>query len=108
MTICINENKEKNGLEAALKGCLFINKVISMRVRQILKSTHIINTVPDLRKASAVANSVNGKIRNACPASILQMHKSCYCFFDKNAASKLDFTIEPIPTIQPIEDKDNV
>ncbi len=64
-------------------------KAISMGIKQILKSRHIINTVPDERKSEAVANAVNGPVSNLCPASILQTHNSCYNYFDKAAASKL-------------------
>jgi len=66
-------------------------QAVSMGIKQILKSTHIINTVPDLRKARAVAGTVTGEISNMCPASILQTHGSCYCYFDRDSASQLSF-----------------
>lgn len=62
---------------------------ISMGIKQIMKSENIICTVPDRRKAEAVAGSVNGEVSNLCPGSILQTHSSTYCFFDKEAASLL-------------------
>lgn len=62
-------------------------KAISMSVTQIMKSRHIINTVPDMRKAKAVANALTGNVTNLCPASILQLHKNCYWFLDKDSAS---------------------
>jgi len=64
---------------------------ISMSVRQIMKSTYIINTVPDVRKAEAVSCSVNGQVSNLCPASILQKHEHCYSYFDRESASLLRF-----------------
>ncbi len=66
-------------------------KAVSMGIKQIMKSSHIICTVPDKRKAEAVAGTVNGNITNLCPASILQNHKSCHFYFDKESASLLDF-----------------
>ncbi|MGL1890519.1 MAG: glucosamine-6-phosphate deaminase [Spirochaetaceae bacterium] len=60
---------------------------ISMSIKQIIKSKNIICTVPDLRKAEAVAGSVNGEVSNLCPGSILQTHGSTYCFFDNKSAS---------------------
>ena len=62
-----------------------------MSVRQIMKSTYIINTVPDARKAKAVSCSINGKVSNTCPASILQTHTYCYSYFDRDSASLLRF-----------------
>lgn len=62
---------------------------ISMSPRQILKSATIICTVPDERKAVAVAGSVEGQVTNQVPASILQSHENTHLFLDKAAASKL-------------------
>jgi len=66
-------------------------QAISMSIRQIMKSTHIINTVPDTRKARAVTGAVLGDVSNLCPASILQKHKSCFTYLDRNSASLLSF-----------------
>lgn len=63
-------------------------QAISMSVRQILKSKNIICSVPDERKAQAVRNTVEQKVSNLFPASILQTHKQCALFLDK-ASSKL-------------------
>ncbi len=64
-------------------------QAISMGVRQIMKSKHIINTIPDSRKAVAVQGSLTGPVTNMCPASILQTHPSCYWFLDVGSASLL-------------------
>ena len=64
-------------------------KAISMSIRQILKSKHLIVSVPDARKAEAVANAVTGPLTNMCPASILRNHNSCFLYLDKASASKL-------------------
>lgn len=65
-------------------------QAISMSVRQILKSQLIICTVPDQRKADAVARSVQGEVTPEVPASILQQHPATHLFVDHAAASMLD------------------
>lgn len=62
---------------------------ISMSVKQILKSQHIVCTVPDERKSTAVAATVKGSVTNAVPASILQTHEQATLFIDEPAASKI-------------------
>ena len=64
-------------------------QAISMSVRQIMKSTYIICSVPDKRKAVAVKNSLENEVSNAFPASILQLHPHCAFFLDKESASSL-------------------
>lgn len=63
----------------------------SMSVRQILKSRHIICTVPDERKAEAVRNCLgpDADVGPDRPASILQTHADCDVFLDAAAASRL-------------------
>jgi len=62
---------------------------ISMTVSEILRSRHLICTVPDERKAAAVKDTVEGLVTNTVPASILQTHSSTDLFLDKAAASQL-------------------
>ncbi len=62
---------------------------ISMSIRQIMKSKHIICSVPDDRKAVAVNKTVNSIVSPAVPASVLQKHLSMWLFLDKNSASGL-------------------
>jgi len=64
-------------------------KAISMSVRQIIKSGHIICSVPDKRKAIAVKNCLEHQVSNLYPASILQEHKNSTVYLDKDAASLL-------------------
>jgi glucosamine-6-phosphate deaminase len=64
-------------------------QAISMSIRQIMKSKTIICSVPDLRKAQAVKNSLEGPITNLCPASILQEHSDCEIWLDQDSASML-------------------
>jgi glucosamine-6-phosphate deaminase len=63
------------------------SRAISMSIRQIMKSTSIICTVPDERKAEAVRNATLGPVTPAVPASILRNHPDCQLFLDTAAAS---------------------
>lgn len=62
---------------------------ISMSVKQIMKSKNVICSVPGSRKAIAVKNSVEHSVSNLFPASILQLHKNCKLYLDKDAAALL-------------------
>ena len=64
-------------------------QAISMSVKQIMRSTHIVCSVPDKRKANAVKDTVEQQVSNLNPASILQNHPSCYLFLDTSSASSL-------------------
>ncbi len=64
-------------------------KAISMSVKQIMKSKHIICSVPDERKATAVKNTVEQSVSNLYPASILQRHPGCTLYLDKASAAEL-------------------
>lgn len=64
-------------------------QAISMSIKQIMKSEHIICSVPDKRKAEAVKNTVKSKVSPMVPASVIQLHKSTWLYIDKNSSSKL-------------------
>ncbi|MDH3709918.1 MAG: glucosamine-6-phosphate deaminase [Cyclobacteriaceae bacterium] len=67
-------------------------RAISMSIKQILTSTHIICTVPDQRKAMAVAKSVEGEVTPMVPASALQTHPQVHMCLDRDSASQLSQT----------------
>jgi glucosamine-6-phosphate deaminase len=64
-------------------------RAISMSVNQVLKSDHIVCSVPDKRKANAVRATVEGPITPQVPASILQRHDKTTMFLDEAAAELL-------------------
>lgn len=64
-------------------------QAISMSIHQIMKSKSIICSVPDLRKAQAIKDCLQGNISNLHPASILQSHSNCGIFLDEPASSLL-------------------
>ena len=64
-------------------------QAISMSIRQIMKSAHIICSVPDERKAEAVKNSLEQPVSHHFPASILQQHDSCTVYLDQDSGKLL-------------------
>ncbi len=64
-------------------------QAVSMSIRQIMKSKHIVCTVPDERKAKAVQGAAEGPITPEVPASILQKHDQMGLYLDPPAASLL-------------------
>ncbi len=64
-------------------------QAISMSIKQILKATHIICSVPDSRKAIAVKNTLEQSVSNKYPASILQVHGDCRLYPDRDSAALL-------------------
>ncbi len=64
-------------------------QAISMTIHAILQSRKIICSVPDGRKAAAVASSVDGPITPLVPASILQKHMDVTLVLDDSSAAKL-------------------
>lgn len=62
-------------------------QAISMSVQQILKSAHIICSVPDRRKAMAVRNCLKEEISPVHPASILRQHTRCSLYLDRESAA---------------------
>ena len=64
-------------------------QAISMSCRQIMKSRHIIVSVPDQRKAKAVKGAVEGPITPNLPSSILQRHEQTTVYLDRESASML-------------------
>lgn len=64
-------------------------RAISMSIRQIMASRHLVLSVPDARKAQAVHDAVEGPVSNLHPASITQKHGTCSLHLDPEAASLL-------------------
>ena len=64
-------------------------QAISISVKQIMLSKHIVCSVPGARKAKAVKDCLEQEVSNLYPASILQNHADCYLFLDEPSASLL-------------------
>ncbi|MDQ2863163.1 MAG: glucosamine-6-phosphate deaminase [Bacteroidota bacterium] len=64
-------------------------QAISMSVQQMLKSKNIICSVPGMRKASAIKNTLEKEVSNLYPSTILQAHNNCILYIDEDAAATL-------------------
>jgi len=64
-------------------------QAISMSIRQVMAAESIVCTVPDARKRQAVTAAVKGPVTPEVPASILQRHKECWLFLDRESAGGL-------------------
>lgn len=73
---------------------------VSMSVKQMMKATSIIASVPDKRKAPAVFNTLNQDIDPRYPSSILRTHPDCELYIDTESASLL--TGIPIVTMNTV------
>ena len=69
-------------------------QAISMSIRAIMAAENIVCTVPDRRKARAVADCLaeGAAVSNLHPASILKSHPRCWVFLDTESASLLGKT----------------
>ncbi|WP_258525672.1 glucosamine-6-phosphate deaminase [Paenibacillus sp. YN15] len=61
-------------------------QAISMTVKQILRSRHIVSVVPHAAKAQAIADTVKQEVDCQYPATILKTHASWQLFLDKESA----------------------
>ena len=64
-------------------------RAISLTIPAIMNASVISCVVPDLRKAEAVKNSIEGPVAEATPASVLRRHPDATLFLDSNSASLL-------------------
>jgi glucosamine-6-phosphate deaminase len=65
-------------------------KAVSMSIRQIMRTPHIICTVPGAIKAEAVRDCLEKEISPAYPASILRNHPSCTIYLDEESSALLE------------------
>ena len=64
-------------------------KAITMCVRRIMASKHIVSAVPFRVKAEAVRNTITEKVSPYIPATILKTHSDWSLFLDRDSASLL-------------------
>lgn len=67
---------------------------VSMSIRQILQSKHIICSVPGARKAMAVKNTLEKEISELYPSAILREHKNCTLYLDQDSAGSLNAALK--------------
>ncbi|ARK32426.1 glucosamine-6-phosphate deaminase [Halalkalibacter krulwichiae] len=63
------------------------NEAITMTIHQILQSKHIISCVPYAVKAEAIKNTLEHKVDNTIPATILKEHRNWTLYLDEESAS---------------------
>lgn len=61
-------------------------RAITMSVRQIMKSKHIICSVPGKRKAKAVRDSIENEVSELYPSSVLREHERCSLYLDEESS----------------------
>lgn len=64
-------------------------KAITLTIPALLSANIVFAVVPELRKATAVENSLFGPITPDCPASILRTQQNTRLFLDNNSASNI-------------------
>jgi glucosamine-6-phosphate deaminase len=64
-------------------------QALSMSIRQIMKASSIVCSVPDARKARAVGAAVEGPVTQKVPASILQRHPAAAIYLDQESSREL-------------------
>jgi glucosamine-6-phosphate deaminase len=64
-------------------------RAISMSIREIMRSSALILSVPDRRKAEAVRATVQEDISPRVPASVVRNHDECLLLLDGESASLL-------------------
>lgn len=62
---------------------------ITLTIPALLSARHVLCLVPELRKASAVSQALQGPIDPSCPASILRTCPQAQLLLDRDSASQL-------------------
>jgi len=62
---------------------------LTLTIPALLSGKSLFCTVPSVRKAQAVRDTLIGQVTEQCPASILRLHNSVRLFLDKESASLL-------------------
>jgi glucosamine-6-phosphate deaminase len=62
---------------------------VSITCSGLFRADAWVCNVPDLRKAEAVKNALEGPVSEACPASIVRQHSQAYVFLDPASSSLL-------------------
>jgi glucosamine-6-phosphate deaminase len=64
-------------------------QALTMTCTGLFRAETWVCSVPDLRKAEAVKNALEGPISERCPASLVQRHSNSFVFLDLQSASQL-------------------
>jgi glucosamine-6-phosphate deaminase len=64
-------------------------RAISISIRQLMRAEEMICVVPELRKARAVADCLEGAVSVDAPGSVLQTHGNAWIYLDRESGSLL-------------------
>ena len=64
-------------------------EAVTFTCPQLMAAENLVCSVPDLRKANAVRDSLEGPLTTACPGSLLRIHPRATLYLDAESASKL-------------------
>ena len=64
-------------------------EALTLTCPTLLRATHVIACVPELRKAQAVRDALEGPLTTKCPASLVLTHPSATIYLDRDSASLL-------------------
>ena len=64
-------------------------RALSITCTGLFRAAAWVCSVPDLRKAEAVKNALEGPVAESCPASLVQRHPNSHVFLDPESASLL-------------------
>jgi glucosamine-6-phosphate deaminase len=62
---------------------------ITMTCPALMRAEHLVCSVPDARKAKAVAAAIRGPLSEACPASLLRTHSDARVYLDRESGALL-------------------
>ena len=60
-----------------------------MGPKYIMKARQVILVATGIKKAEAIKDTIEGKVSEQCPASVLQNHNNVVVYLDKDAAKHL-------------------
>lgn len=64
-------------------------EALTLTCPALLRAYTLVCSVPDVRKALAVKDAIEGDISTTCPASILRRHPRAFLYLDAESASRL-------------------
>jgi glucosamine-6-phosphate deaminase len=64
-------------------------KAVTFTCPAVVSARALVCSVPDLRKAEAVRNAIEGELSTTCPASLLRTHPNAFLYLDSESASLL-------------------
>jgi glucosamine-6-phosphate deaminase len=65
------------------------HEALTLTCPALLRAAHLVCSVPDRRKAQAVAAAIKGPLTERCPASILRTHDDARLYLDRESAALL-------------------